>query len=203
MTVNYPQIDDTVVSESDMSNDDTILFKTMVAVDADPSLQRLGSTLHLSDSSSSNQNVHHGPSPHYAGNLASAATNAMAFSAGKYASQSQSLPQQQRPWSVEPTRLHMNPYDDEGSVRVFTITNRMKDTQAFEVAAEVDRLFDIRPNSGNIRSGEQISVTVRIRQQPIPADDLYLGVYFENEKIDILVDVDRSHDLLLGGRRRF
>lgn len=198
MTINYPQIDDTDVSESDMSNDDTILFKTMVAVDADLPLQRLGSTQHLSDSNSSNQNVQPGPSPHYPGN-----TNATALSAGRYAGQSQPLPQPQRPWSVEPTRLHMNPFDDEDSVRVFTITNRKKVTQAFEVVAEVDRLFDIRPNSGHICSGEQIPVTVRIRQQPIPADDIYLCVYFENEKIDILIDVDRSHDLLLGGRRQF
>lgn len=164
LTVNHTNMHETVDNESVSSNDDTILFKSLASVAIEPPLQRIGSTLHLSDTRMMAGNRHGGV---------------------RYN-------QPQREWSVAPTRLQMNAYDPAACVRSLTIANNMSSTQSFEVVAEVDQLFEIRPSSGSLRSGERIQVSVRLLNRSIPSEDLFLSVYFENDKIDVLVDVNRN-----------
>lgn len=170
MTVNHQNLHETVANDSDSSNDDTIMFKTLACVTIDPPIQRMGSTLHLSDTRLMAAGNRHGV---------------------RYNNQPQ------RQWSVVPTRLQLNAHESAASSGFITITNGMNSTQPFEVMSEWEQLFDIRLNAGSLRSGERVQVSVRLlSNRNIPSEDLYLSVYFENDKIDVLVDVNR-----IGGRR--
>lgn len=162
LTVNHPKMHETVANESFMSNDDTILFKTLRCVALE---QRMGSSLQLSDSRmQTGQQRQHG----------GARYNPPA-----------------RQWSVTPTFLEMNTNESGGTSRYIIITNNMSSTQSFEVFADKEQLFEIRPNSGQLHAGEKIPVSLRLLKRNVPYLKLCVSVYFENDKIDVTVEVNR------------
>lgn len=162
-------------SISDATQDDSIMFNTLCSLPLEPALQRMASSTHLNDMTSINRHP--------------IVTD---------------LPPSRLLFTVVPTRLRMNPRDSESSVRRLKIANNGRMAQTFEVMAEVEHLFEIRPSSGVIRPGESIQVTVRLVRRNTSNGEQLVHVYMENEKIDVLIDVCPDNDGLsmIGSGRR-
>lgn len=94
-------------------------------------------------------------------------------------------------WSIRPRQLFMNPFGTNHT-QTLIIRSDLMTPQTFVLVTNFRHLLEVRPESGEIRPGEEVHVQVKIRKVFIPSDDILLGVYIENDKIEVLIHVDRA-----------
>lgn len=94
-------------------------------------------------------------------------------------------------WSIRPRQLFMNPFGTNHT-QTLIIRSDLMTPQTFVLVANFRHLLEFRPESGEIRPGEEVHVQVKIRKVFIPSEDILLAVYIENDKIEVLIHVDRA-----------
>lgn len=95
-------------------------------------------------------------------------------------------------WSVRPRQLFMNPFGGTNHTQTLIIRSDLMTPQTFVLVAKYRNLLEFRPESGEIRPGEEVHVQVKIRKVVIPSEEISLDVFIENDKIEILIHVDRA-----------
>lgn len=93
-------------------------------------------------------------------------------------------------WMVYPKRLKINPFGQAASL---VIKSNLSASQTFELFGNYRRLIMCTPAMGTIGPGEQIEIEVNILQTVLPTEQLMLGIYIENDKICVPIDVDKSN----------
>lgn len=159
-------LNDSLASEPDMvsSLEESMMFRTLKPVLAvESTLSRMGSQMTLSSAHMSE--LGRGP-------IAAAAAV-------------------ERSWSVWPMRLTLNAIDAAGTMQKhLTVANHSKGERRFELIANVPRLLDVSPAVGTIRAGEKLQIAVKLLKGAALFDEnLVLGVFFENERQDVQIDV--------------
>lgn len=94
-------------------------------------------------------------------------------------------------WTIRPNQLFMNPFGPNHTQSLF-IRSDLMTTQTFMLDTPFRHLLEFRPESGEIRPGEEVHVQVKIRKVFIPSEDISLSVYIENDKIEVPIHVDRA-----------
>lgn len=177
LTVERLMLNETTDTEPDLQSslEETMMFRTLkpVVAESSSSLQRMGSTLaistlHLLDNA--------GGSGGRCDRNQRSASSSTAVSG--------------RLWSVHPQRLLLSTSDGiNGSVRNIIIASYFETEQTFEVVSNCPRALEVRPCTGVVRPGEQLQVCVRLMNVPMPEEDIVLGVYMENDKLDVQIHV--------------
>lgn len=94
-------------------------------------------------------------------------------------------------WSIRPRQLFMNPFG-RNHTQTLIIRSDLLTPQTFVLVPNFRHLLEFRPDSGEIRPGEEVYVQVKIRKVFIPSEDILLNVFIENDKIEVLIHVDRA-----------
>lgn len=93
-------------------------------------------------------------------------------------------------WTVSPRRLKINPF---GAPASLIIKSNFSSAQTFELFGNFRRLIICTPSMGTIGPGEQIEIEVTILQTMLPSEQFKLGIYIENDKINVPIDVDKNN----------
>lgn len=174
LTVERVMLNETTDTEPDLQSslEETMMFRTLkpVVVESSSSLQRMGSTLaistlHLLDNA--------GGSGGRGDRNQRSASSSTAISG--------------RLWSVHPQRLLLSAHGD--CVRNIIIASYFDTEQTFELVSNCPRVLEVRPCTGVVHPGEQLQVCVRLLNVPMPDEDIVLGVYMENDKLDVQIHV--------------
>lgn len=96
--------------------------------------------------------------------------------------------------TVYPKRLLINPFSNtsSGNKNIIVIKSNFSNAQTFELIGNFRHLFMCTPSMGTIEPGEEIQIDVKIKKTALPSDQLVMGIYIENDKFDVLIDVDKS-----------
>lgn len=174
LTVERVMLNETTDTEPDLQSslEETMMFRTLKPVVAEPtsSLQRMGSTLAIS-------------SLHLLENAAGRGDRYQRSALSSTATSG-------RLWSVHPQRLLLGAFDTVGgNMRNIIITSYFDTDQTFELVSNFPRTLEVRPCTGIVRPGEQVQVCVKLMKVPLPDEDIVLGVYMENDKLDVQIVV--------------
>lgn len=95
-------------------------------------------------------------------------------------------------WSVYPLNLNINPSSESDHTKYIIITSNLSTDQSFELISNFRQILECRPSSGILKPGDQVQVSVRIRNADMAPDSICLGVYIENDKIDVMIKIEQN-----------
>lgn len=95
-------------------------------------------------------------------------------------------------WSVYPLHLNINPSSESDHTKYIIITSNLSKVQSFELISSFRQVLECRPSSGILKPGDQVQVSLKIRNAYMAPDNICLGVYIENDKIDVMIKIQQN-----------
>lgn len=95
-------------------------------------------------------------------------------------------------WFVQPTEIRLNPYNVDRATSEIKIHSTSPCRQLFNIESNCRRALMIEPECGVINAGLFATVTVTIRNVPLPNEPLFIRIRVDKkQEIEVPVIIDR------------